>query len=342
MGGLQQGSSFPIRERRSDRNKYSELCGIFLIPKKTGGFRPIINLKSLNKFLLYRHFRMEGIQTLRHIVRKGDWLAKIDLKDAYLTVPIKPDFRKFLCFKWEGKFYSFVSMPFGLASAPRAFTKLLRPVAAFLRKEGFRLVVYLDDILILATSKEEARAAIKKVRALLESLGFVISSEKSVEEPSQIMEYIGLVIHSVPMSFTLTEKKISDIKRLCQEALNSNKVPLRDIAKILGNFNWATSAVRFAQAHFRSIQSTYNSGLKDSNGDYQCSISLNPDAKDDLYWWISHANFADGKRIAPASPSLTIFSDASKSGWGLFVKMSRPEDLRLLTRAHFTLTNLSF
>jgi hypothetical protein len=58
------------------------------IPKKTGEFRPIINLKGLNQFLLYRNLRMEDIQTLRHIVKKRDWLAKIDVKDVYLTIPL--------------------------------------------------------------------------------------------------------------------------------------------------------------------------------------------------------------------------------------------------------------
>lgn len=53
------------------------VSGIFLIPKKAGGFRPIINLKGLNQFLLYRHFKMEGIQTLRHIVKMGDWLHPV-------------------------------------------------------------------------------------------------------------------------------------------------------------------------------------------------------------------------------------------------------------------------
>ncbi len=85
-------------------------------------------------------------------------------------------------------------------------------------------MIYLDDILILAASRQEARSAVKTVISLLQSLGFVISTEKSVEEPFQSMEFIGLVIHSVPISFSLTEKKIADVKRLCKEALRSNKI----------------------------------------------------------------------------------------------------------------------
>ncbi len=71
------------------------LSGIFLIPKISGGYRPIINLKGLNSFIAYRHFKMEGIQTIRQTIREGDWLAKIDLKDAYLSVPIDVAYRIF-------------------------------------------------------------------------------------------------------------------------------------------------------------------------------------------------------------------------------------------------------
>ena len=109
------------------------ISSIFLIPKKTGGHRPIINLKNLNKFLVDHPFKMEGISTIRHTVREGDWLAKLDLKDAYLTVPVFEGHRKFLRFVWRESCYDFVALPFGLSSVPRAFTKLLRVVVAYLR-----------------------------------------------------------------------------------------------------------------------------------------------------------------------------------------------------------------
>jgi hypothetical protein len=72
------------------------ISSIFLIPKRTGGYRPIINLKALNCFLFYKKFKMEGISSVRHTIRERDWLTKLDLKDAYLTVPIFEDHRKFL------------------------------------------------------------------------------------------------------------------------------------------------------------------------------------------------------------------------------------------------------
>jgi hypothetical protein len=79
-------------------SKIGFVSSMFIIKKASGGFRPIINLKKLNDFLVYRQFKMEGLPTLKHFIRKGDWLVKIDLKDAYLTVPINVSFHKFLQF----------------------------------------------------------------------------------------------------------------------------------------------------------------------------------------------------------------------------------------------------
>jgi hypothetical protein len=192
------------------------ISGIFLIPKRSGGYRPIINLKGLNTFLTAHKFKMEGISTVRQTIREGDWLAKLDLKDTYLTVPIFFHHRKFLRFKWGRDIFEFVSLPFGLSSAPWAFTKLLRVVIAHLRKLGLRLVIYLDDILVVASSQLAARLAVNQVRSLLESLGLVISTEQSVEDPVQALEYIGLFIDTLSMKLLLPERKRLDIYRLCK------------------------------------------------------------------------------------------------------------------------------
>ena len=91
--------------------------------KKDGGQRPVINLKNLHSFVDAPHFKMKGIHTLKSLVLEGDWLVNVDLKDAYFSVPISQENRKFLCFQFEDKSYQFNCLPFGLASAPWIFTK---------------------------------------------------------------------------------------------------------------------------------------------------------------------------------------------------------------------------
>ena len=69
---------------------------LFLVPKSDGSWRLVINLKALNKFVITRHFKMESVRAVKGIMQEGDWMIKLDLKDAYLSVPIHPTHQKFL------------------------------------------------------------------------------------------------------------------------------------------------------------------------------------------------------------------------------------------------------
>lgn len=227
---------------------------LFAIPKKSGGFRPIINLKYLNKFIKYEHFKMENLNSLKHVIRQRDWFLKLDLKDAYLTVPINAIHKKFLRFKWKNKTYQFNCLPFGLSCAPRVFTKLLKPIISFLRRRGIRLIIYLDDILILDQSEEGVIRAFKFTVHLLQFLGFVINWEKTIQVPVQRIEFLGLLVDSISLSFSLPPEKISKIRLLCAKALSNSKTSLRNLSAILGNFSWCIAAVPFAQAHYRKFQ----------------------------------------------------------------------------------------
>lgn len=101
---------------------------------------------------------MEDIKTTLRLVRPDCYFASIDLKDGYLHIPINKNYRKFLRFNFDNKFYEFKALPFGLCTAPYIFTKILKPVAQKLREKGIVLVIYIDDILIIARSENECKS----------------------------------------------------------------------------------------------------------------------------------------------------------------------------------------
>ena len=69
----------------------SYVSNIFIVPKKDGGNRPIINLKPLNsQFLSPPHFKMDTVKDVASLLLPGDYGASVDLKDAYFHVPIHP------------------------------------------------------------------------------------------------------------------------------------------------------------------------------------------------------------------------------------------------------------
>ena len=154
---------------------------------------PGANLKSLNNYVMARHFKMESIRTAKGLMQTGDWLVKLDLKDAYFSVPIHPSCQKYLKFEWKGQAWQFKALPFGLSSAPYVFTKLMKPVVSILRRLGIRSILYLDDMLIMSKSKEEAREHLATAVELLVAVGFIINLKKSVLSPTQELEFLGFI-----------------------------------------------------------------------------------------------------------------------------------------------------
>ena len=99
----------------------------------------MLDLSSLNRFVPHVHFQMEVLHCLKTFLRKWDYMTSTDPKDTYFSVPIHKSSQRFLRFIWGTKHFTFLGLPFGLSSAPRIFTKLLKPAAAFLRKQGYRI-----------------------------------------------------------------------------------------------------------------------------------------------------------------------------------------------------------
>ena len=109
---------------------------LFTVRKKSGKLRPIIDLSILNRWISTPKFRMETLEKIIKLITEALWGTSIDVTDAYLHVPIHPAFRKFFAFSFAGKLYWFLKMPFGLTTAPWAFSRVMKPIKIFLRRHG--------------------------------------------------------------------------------------------------------------------------------------------------------------------------------------------------------------
>ena len=133
----------------------------------------ILNLKSLNTFIEYHHFKMESLSTVLSLVKHNCFMASVDLKDAYYSVPIAHEHQKYLKFLWRGQFYKLVCFPNGLAFCPRKFTKLLKPVTAFLRQLGHLSVSHIDDSYLQGDDNNDCAQNVLETVRLFVSLGFI-------------------------------------------------------------------------------------------------------------------------------------------------------------------------
>ena len=242
-------------------------------------------------------------------------MISLDLTDAYLTVPMHPDSQKFLRFLLGDKTFQFTAMLFALNLAPRLFTKIMKPVVASLRSQGVRLIIYLDDILIIASSIETLNHHKTLAIDLLESLGFLINYKKSNLTPSQQIVFLGMLVDSASMQFILPPAKSVHIQKECRLLLNTPSPTVRQLPRVLGLLESCRLAVWSAPLHYRQIQ-TLQIKVLQRWSNYNTPVDLTPAAKSDLVWWISALRTQQGSGIVPPIADLTISSDASQQGWG--------------------------
>ena len=259
----------------------------------------------------FHHFKMETINSILRLVRKGCFMAKLDIKDAYYSIPVHEEDQKYLKFEFQGKLYKFTVLPNGYSSGPRKFTKALNPPLAKFRKELITLAAYIDDLITLATSFNICSNNVQKIVLLLDSLGFIDNPEKSVFTPTQTLEFLGFIINSVTMTVSLTSKKKLKIQELCMYVLQENNITIRLVATLLGKFTSSFPGVKLAKLHFRALEREKILALKISRGNFDKRIALSNDAKEDIKWWIR--NIVDSyNTISPSNHDTIMKSDASK------------------------------
>ena len=288
---------------------------IFLRPKKDGTYRVILNLKELNQFVGNYHFKMETLKSALTLIKPACWFCSLDIKDAYYSVNIAQDSRKFLRFQWNNDTYEFTCLPMGLASSPRIFTKLMKPIFSHLRKHGLMNVIYIDDILLVGESQEECYYNVSNTVNVLDDLGFTIHPHKSVLQPTQYIQFLGFMLNSVTMTVKLTSEKVRNIQNVCEVLLSSEKVTLRQFAQLVGMLVAAEPGVEYAKLHYKQLEIEKDGALKRNKGNFEAYVVLTEQSKREIQWWQENIPIAY-KPLTRAPPNITLKSDSSRFGWG--------------------------
>ena len=165
-----------LKKRAFQHQEEEFLSQIFLVGKKNGGNRPIINLKNFNKFVSYQHFKM----------------PKMFITESRLYVQNRFKRCMFQCAAKQGvpeisNFLMGRKLVLGLV--PRALTKLLKVPMSVLRHLMIWAIIFPDDLLIFGNTMEAIFVARDSVIFLPQHLGFVINFKKCVLEPTQEIDF---------------------------------------------------------------------------------------------------------------------------------------------------------
>ena len=291
------------------------ISSVFVRPKKDGSHRMILNLKNLNKHVQYNHFKMDTLQSVISLITPNCYMASVDLKDAYYSVPIAVSDQKYLKFKWGGKLYQFTCFPNGLAFCPRKFTKLMKPAYSVLRQLGHINSPYIDDSYLQGGSYEECLANVLDTVKMFLSLGFILHPQKSVFIPTQKLVFLGFVLDSVHMKIYLTNEKVDKLKSICTKLNKAKETTIREVSRALGYMVSSFPGVRYGPLYFCQLEREKTLALRYSKGDYDACMVVSDKAGSELLWWNTHLE-ASYNIISHGEPTVVMSTNASSTGWG--------------------------
>ena len=290
---------------------------LFLVSKESGGYRPVINLKPLNRYIYNQRFKMETSRSIVKAVSPGDWAVSIDLKDAYFHVPVHPEVQHLLRFAISPtEAFQFRALPFGLCSAPRIFTMILREVAQHLHKRGIKAHFYLDDWLIRHQDPVILLEHLQYILGLAARLGWIVNLAKSDLTPSRQFIYLGLDFDTVQSVVRPTLKRVERLEGCVRLFLKRPTQPARAVLKLLGHMASLSDLTRLGRLHTRPLQMCLLGQWRPHRDNLEQPVFLDEVVTRDLLWWLSRANTRVGVPLRPRLPTVNLMTDASLQGWG--------------------------
>lgn len=281
--------------------------------------RIVIDLsRNLNAHLQQFPFHYSTVDDAVDLASTQCWFGKVDLSNCFLSFPMNESALKYLTFKFDGKLEQFVSLPFGLASAPYQCSLMLSVPAFRMRQAGLSFVRYLDDILFVAPSAAELRRDLQRAIDELESFGLVINTSK-LEGPVQRITFLGIVIDSTKATLECSDDRIDEIRSQLLATEQKASVTVKQAQSLIGKLSFAAKVLPGARPFMRRLHD-----LVRARGSRHGKATLDLDAgwRADVRFWIDHLSRWNGRQRWRSSSSrpLVFATDASTVGFGFHVE----------------------
>ncbi|GJP59195.1 hypothetical protein CLOP_g9431 [Closterium sp. NIES-67] len=200
---------------------------ILFTPKKDGGLRMCIDYRALNRVTIKSRYPIPRADELIDQLRGAKFFSKIDLRGGYHQIRVNEADCYKTAFRTRYGSYEYTVMPFGLTNAPSTFQLTMNEVFRPLLDKC--VIVYLDDILIYSTTREQHLKDLEAVFSLLQQHRLITKGSKC-EFLKQELEFLGHVISINGVK--IDPKKIATIQDWKPPA------NLRELQSFLGFVNY--------------------------------------------------------------------------------------------------------
>ena len=301
--------------------------------------------RFLNGLIECPKFRMETVSFAARLVRPGDYMFTLDLFNGYHQFALRPDMRRYCGFTWDNYAYVYNVLPFGVSIAPLTFSKIMLLLLERWRAMGIRVTGYIDDMLVMAESYDQAVAAREVILRDLATLGLQVNVDKANLEPNHCVSYLGYLFDSVNgCHLFIPEAKLDRVREQAAALLErvrrqrGARVTGTELAELVGrilSFRYGMPPARVLTRELLACMRQLPFGVLVRKGrrvitrDLTQSLELSDGAVAELEFWVTRAADWNGMPWCPAYPSKVLYTDGSTLGWsGLLERITEREKVR--------------
>ena len=286
---------------------------------KEGKKRLILDLRIVNKCIWKEKISFEDWKIGLEYFEKDAYCFKWDLSKGYLHINIFPAHQTTPGFSINNKYYFFTVLAFGLSSGPYIFTKVMREMVKYWRKNSIKTIMFLDDGWGTNKTLDSCIIDANFVKSSLESAGFLINAEKFIWVPTKVLEWIGLVWDSLLFKISIPERRILDLKITLDSLFKglpfvSARILAKFAGKIISLMPVVGNIARLMTRHlYRIIESR-----KSWDGIF--TLDLGDKCISELNFWKDNLDSINQRFLTPYCPLRTlVYSDASSHSCGAFI-----------------------
>jgi len=304
------------------------------IHTRTAKKRLIFDCRHLNRHLHTTKFKMESLHTEgRSLFQRGWFGGTIDLTSAYYHIEMHPSAHEYLGFEWQGRYYHYTVLPFGISTAPYIFTLVMKTPVAYMRSLGLRFIQYLDDLPFAGPTAAQSMADGARIISTLRSFGWLVHLAKccGIEIALQVVEALGSIIDMLDGLYRTPHARIARVLALAHSLLETQQPLVKVVAQakgLLGSM-WLGMG-EHSRIRTRALDKVIDSRLRPGDdpaarSTWRRRVNLSAQARDELTWWVANLERLDGRPIqdhwVDAVFDGTIATDASDTGFGGWVSL---------------------
>ena len=236
-------------------------------------------------------------------------MAVIDLSRAYRHFPVSPLDWPLLGILAEGKYHFDMRTPFGSRMSSFVMQTVADFIVRALKTRGIKAYMYLDDIVLIAPTKNMAERQYNETIHLLTALGLEVAASK-LQPPATRVKWLGIIMDVGKNELSIPRSKMEEVKRCMAAASNRKAIPKKHLQSIIGMANHISKIVRAARVFICRLLAA----LRAAEGNM---IRITHHVQRDLEWYASYLANYNGRAIIPNNRIVRrIWADACLKGAG--------------------------